>query len=87
MFYKSLFCIVLLDLIFCSVVQLAQARRTRLEESLTYRQFEDDAEEEDSWALDKLRTLEAMPIPKAARQAAAAQQKAKVCCEKLLVYG
>lgn len=57
---------------------MAQARRMKLDEALSYHQFEDDAEEEDSWAMEKLRTLEAIPVPKDLRQVVGSQQKAKV---------
>ena len=67
--------------IFCHgrIQKLAETRKRNLDEALKYHQFEDDAEEEDSWAMEKLRILESMPIPRDARQAQGSYQKAKVC--------
>jgi hypothetical protein len=60
------------------IQKLAEARKLKLDEALKYHQFEDDAEEEDSWAMEKLRILESMPIPRDARQAQGSLHKAKV---------
>lgn len=63
---------------------LAQNRGKKLSEVSVFFLFEGDAEEEDSWAMEKLRALESLPIPRDSRQAEMYQQKAKVRSEKLI---